>query len=56
MNGSEFCKKAMHEAGVAIVPGTAFGKTCNDYVRFSFAASRDNIMQALENIGKMLSK
>jgi aspartate/methionine/tyrosine aminotransferase len=28
MNGSEFCKKAMHEAGVAIVPGTAFGKTC----------------------------
>jgi aspartate/methionine/tyrosine aminotransferase len=56
MNGSEFSKKAMHEAGVAIVPGTAFGKTCQDYVRFSFAASRDNIQQALENIGKMLSK
>tara|TARA_B100001123_G_scaffold221964_1_gene250137 strand:+ start:414 stop:1580 length:1167 start_codon:yes stop_codon:yes gene_type:complete len=56
MNGSEFCKKAMHEAGVAIVPGSAFGKTCNDYVRFSFAASRDNISQALENIKKMLTK
>jgi len=54
MNGEEFCKKAMHEAGVAIVPGTAFGKTCNDYVRFSFAASEDNISQALENIKKML--
>ena len=54
MNGKEFCKKAMHEAGVAIVPGTAFGKTCNDYVRFSFAASRDNISQALENVKKML--
>jgi aspartate/methionine/tyrosine aminotransferase len=54
MNGEEFCKKAMHEAGVAIVPGTAFGKTCNDYVRFSFAASADNISQALENIKKML--
>ena len=54
MNGGEFCKKAMHEAGVAIVPGTAFGKTCSDYVRFSFAASRDNISQALENIKKML--
>ena len=54
MNGSEFCKKAMHEAGVAIVPGTAFGQTCKDYVRFSFAASRDNISQALENIKKML--
>ena len=55
MNGEEFCKKAMHEAGVAIVPGTAFGKSCSDYVRFSFAASRDNISQALENIKKMLS-
>jgi aspartate/methionine/tyrosine aminotransferase len=54
MNGEEFCKKAMHEAGVAIVPGSAFGKTCNDYVRFSFAASEENITQALENIKKML--
>jgi aspartate aminotransferase len=54
MNGSEFCKRAMHEAGVAIVPGTAFGKTSEDYVRFSFAASQDNISNALENIKKML--
>ena len=54
MNGAEFCKKAMHEVGVAIVPGTAFGKTCQDYVRFSFAASQDNISEALENIKKML--
>ena len=54
MNGSEFSKKCMHEAGVAIVPGTAFGKTSIDYVRFSFAASQDNIQKALEKIGKML--
>ncbi|MDC0851353.1 aminotransferase class I/II-fold pyridoxal phosphate-dependent enzyme [Candidatus Pelagibacter sp.] len=54
MDGIEFCKRAMHEAGVAIVPGTAFGKTCKDYVRFSFAASQDNISNALENIKKML--
>jgi len=46
----------MHEAGVAIVPGTAFGKTSVDFVRFSFAASQANISQALENIKKMLSK
>ena len=56
MNGVEFCKKAMHDAGVAIVPGTAFGKTCNDYVRFSFACSQQNISDALENLKKMLSK
>ena len=54
MHGEEFCDKAMHEAGVAIVPGTAFGKTSGDYVRFSFAASQDNISQAIDNIKKML--
>jgi aspartate aminotransferase len=54
MDGTEFAKKCMYEAGVAIVPGTAFGKTCQNYVRFSFAASQDNISNALENIKKML--
>ena len=54
MNGEEFVKKCMHEAGVAIVPGTAFGKTSGDYARFSFAASKENISQALEKIEKML--
>ena len=54
MNGSEFSKKCMHEAGVAIVPGTAFGKTSTDYVRFSFAASKENIQKALKKIKKML--
>ena len=55
MNGEVFAKKCMHEAGVAIVPGTAFGKTAVNHVRFSFAASQDNISKALEKIKKMLS-
>ena len=54
MSGSEFSKKCMYEAGVAIVPGTAFGKTSVDFVRFSFAASQDNIQKALDKISKML--
>ena len=54
MSGQEFAKKCLHEAGVAIVPGTAFGKKAYDYVRFSFAASQDNISKALEKIRKML--
>ena len=54
MDGKEFARKCMHEAGVAIVPGTAFGKTAQDYVRFSFAASSDNISQALDKIKKIL--
>jgi aspartate/methionine/tyrosine aminotransferase len=54
MNGQEFAKKCLHEAGVAIVPGTAFGKKAVDYVRFSFAASQEDISKALEKIRKML--
>ena len=54
MNGEEFVKKCMYEAGVAIVPGTAFGKTSGDYARFSFAASKENISKALEKIEKIL--
>ena len=55
MNGQEFAKKCLHEAGVAIVPGTAFGKKAIEHVRFSFAASQDNIIQAIENIKKMFT-
>ena len=54
MNGEEFAKKCLHEAGVAIVPGTAFGKTSGDYVRFSFAASKENISKAIDKIDKIL--
>jgi len=54
MNGQEFAKKCLHEAGVAIVPGIAFGKKAVDYVRFSFAASQSDISKALEKIRKML--
>ena len=55
MDGNEFARRCMHEAGVAIVPGTSFGRPAKDYVRFSFAASRDNISEALEKIKKMLT-
>ena len=54
MSGTEFAKKCLYEAGVAVVPGTSFGKFAKDYTRFSFAASRDSISQSLEKIKKIL--
>ena len=54
MNGEEFANKCLHEVGVAIVPGTSFGNFATDYVRFSFAASRENISKAIEKIDKIL--
>jgi aspartate/methionine/tyrosine aminotransferase len=54
MNGEEFTKKCLQEAGVAMIPGTAFGKFATDYVRFNFATSRENISKAIEKIDKIL--
>jgi len=36
--------------GVIAVPGTAFGKNAQEYTRFSYATSRQNILTALERI------
>ncbi len=41
------------EAGVAVVPGSAFGS--EGYFRISFATSMDNLKAALERISKALS-
>ena len=54
MNGEEFTNKCLHEIGVAIVPGTSFGNFATDYVRFSFAASSENISEAIEKMDKIL--
>jgi len=54
MNGEVFTKKILEEAGVAIIPGTAFGKFAPDHVRMNFATSRENILKAIEKIDKIL--
>ena len=54
MNGEEFTEKCLQEAGVAMIPGTAFGKFATDNVRLNFATSQDNISKALEKINNML--
>ena len=54
MNGEAFTKKCLLEAGVAMIPGTAFGKFATHNVRFNFATSRENISKAIEKIDKIL--
>ena len=54
MSGEKFAKKCLQEAGVAMIPGTAFGKFAKDNVRFNFATSRENISKAMEKIDKIL--
>ena len=54
MNGEEFTEKCLKEAGVAMIPGTAFGKFATDNVRLNFATSRENISKAIQKIDKIL--
>jgi aspartate aminotransferase len=44
----------LEEAGVAVVPGEAFG--ADDHLRLSFACSRDRLEEALERIAEALAR
>jgi aspartate/methionine/tyrosine aminotransferase len=44
----------LNEAGVAVLPGTSFGKYGEGYLRLSFANSIENIKKALDRISKAL--
>lgn len=46
----------LNEAGVAGLSGTAFGAWGENYLRFSFANSVENIQKALDWIGKWVKK
>ena len=48
----EVCRVMLEEAGVAAIPGAAFGPTGRDFVRFSFASSNATLHEAVERIMK----
>jgi aspartate aminotransferase len=53
-NGDDVCEKLLTEAFVAATPGSAFGPNSMDFVRFSYATSRERIQTALERIEQAL--
>ena len=48
----ELCEQLLTEAGVAVVPGTAF--SAPGHLRLSFAADRKTLTNALDRIGSFL--
>lgn len=52
-NDVEFAEKLLTEAGVALVPGSAFGAP--GHMRLSFATSMDNLKQAVDRLKKALA-
>ena len=53
-SSQKFAEKAMYEAGVALLAGTAFGQYGDGYVRISFANSQENLQEAIERLRMIL--
>lgn len=55
-SSAEFVEHLLTEGKVATVPGSAFGKHGEGFVRFSYATSYDRIEEALNRIEKVVKK
>jgi len=54
MTSQQAADHFLEEAGVALLPGNAFGKYGEGYLRLSYANSLENIEHALEKMAKVL--
>ena len=52
-DSAAMCTKLLEEAGVALVPGSAFGD--DKCIRFSYAVDDDTLRLALDKVGKVLT-
>lgn len=56
MTSEEFANKLLMEEKVAVVPGNAFGKSGEGFIRCSYAYSIDSIDEALKRIARFVEK
>jgi aspartate/methionine/tyrosine aminotransferase len=54
-SSDELADHLLEEAGVAVLPGTAFGRNGEGYLRLSYANSLENIERALERMVQTLA-
>ncbi len=56
LSSEEFCERLLMEEKVAVVPGTALGKSGEGFIRVSYAYSIEEIKTALEKIAHFIKK
>lgn len=54
MTSEQFCEKLLLEGRVAVIPGNAFGKAGEGFVRISYSYSLDHLMEATKRISAFL--
>ena len=52
----DFAKNLLQKKKVALVPGVAFGDSCEGFVRISYASSYDNLKEAILRIDQYLNE
>jgi len=55
MTAEDLCRILLEDAGVAAIPGAAFGPSGKDFIRFSFASSMATLQEAVDRIAKVSS-
>lgn len=56
LNSEQFCEKLLLEEHVAVIPGSAFGRSGEGFVRVCYAASMANIEEALTRIERFVKR
>lgn len=56
MTSDEFCEKLLYAKKVALVPGTAFGRGGEGFVRASYCYSTEHIHEALRRVSEFLDE
>jgi aspartate aminotransferase len=52
-SAEDVCRIMLEQAGVAAIPGAAFGASGKDFIRFSFASSLATLRDAIERIQRV---
>ncbi|NWG16241.1 MAG: aminotransferase class I/II-fold pyridoxal phosphate-dependent enzyme [Chloroflexi bacterium] len=56
MEDEQFCERLLYEEHVAVIPGSAFGRSGNGHIRASYATSQQNIEIALERMERFMKR
>lgn len=56
MDSMQFALWLLKEAHVLGIPGRAYGEKCDNFIRFSFASSLQNLLDAADRIAALMAK
>ncbi|MBR4073528.1 MAG: aminotransferase class I/II-fold pyridoxal phosphate-dependent enzyme [Clostridia bacterium] len=56
LTSEEFCEKLLYTKNVAVVPGTAFGKGGEGFIRASYCYSVEHIREAIRRMGEFVEE